>query len=378
MNARDTSPYSFEMIETQEALIGLRPRWESLMLSVKHAGLFSRWDWNFTWWQNFSEKGDQLLVVWAECNGEPFGLAPLFLRRSRYYGMPRRLLRFIGEGHSDRADILVSEPDPAFYTALFDFLAKRAVWDVIYLREIPKESGLFNWARISGIPTYIEKDSECPFIPFSIGMTPESFRSSLSRKTRAEFRNRANRLQRIGESIVRHRVLDDPDDPVLDCIRDIEMSSSKANREINLVFSPESNFVFQKKLLGQISGSVQPLLTTLEVKGKIIAYLYGFIADKVYHAYNTAFLSAYAHLSPGKLLIQEAIEYCNREGLREFDFLRGNSYIKSKWTDRYRKHLRLTVFRNTLLNRLHAWMIFTLRPELKPLLGQLRKRLAAS
>ncbi|MFZ0945098.1 MAG: GNAT family N-acetyltransferase [Syntrophobacteraceae bacterium] len=372
--ASDKSPYTFEMIESSESLAALRPRWESLLKIADRPGLFFHWDWNYAWWQSFSKNDDRLVVVLAERNGEPFGLAPFFVRRSNYYGVPRRLLRFIGEGHSDRADVLVREHTPIFYRDLFAFLCERVEWDLIYLRELPEGSGLLDWARTSGMLAYVEEDSECPYIPFSADMTPESFRQSLSRKTRAEFRSVARRLKEIGEGSFHHRSITGPEDLVLEQLRDIEINSAKGTRNIHLVFSPEGNFSFQKRLLGQFNGSVQPLLSTLELNGETIAYLYGFVTDRVYHAYNMAFLPEYARVSPGKFLMQEAIEHCIREGLSEFDFLRGGSYIKSKWTDRHRRQEHLTIFRNSLLNRVHGWAIFDLRPKIKPLLSRLRNR----
>lgn len=377
MIASSTSPYAFELIETSKAFAALQPRWELLLHTLGHSSLFSRWDWNFSWWESFGKKDDRLAIVWAEHGGNPFGLAPLFVRRCQYYGLPRRLLKFLGEGNSDRSDILAKEHDPQFYTELFRFLFERVGWDLIFLREIPEESGLLGSFKSFGLPAYVERDSECPFIPFSVGMTLESFRKSLSRKTRAEFRNVSNRLKRLGESSVTHRILTTPDDPVLGRVREIESSSRKALREICLVFSPRTNFDFQRRLIERFGGSVQPLLSTLELNDEIIAYLYGFISDGIYYAYNMAFLPTYTRVSPGKVIMQETIEYCILAGLREFDFLRGNSYIKGKWTDCYRKQHHLTVFQKNLLHRLHGWLIFNVRPQVKPLLTRFSRRVVS-
>lgn len=368
----DKSPYTFEIIDTSESLKQLRSRWESLLNQINQKGPFFSWNWNFAWWKSFAEKGDQLAVIWAERNGEAFALAPFFIRRSSYYGAQRRLLRFLGEGHSDRADVFVREHDPVFYEALFGLLRERIEWDVIYLRELTEGSGFFNWVSGSGMKVYVEKDSECPYIPIQEDMTPDSFRQSLSRKTRAEFRNVSKRLENMGEGTFHHFPINDSDTSIFEMLRDIESSSSKATRNISMVFSPEGNLKFQRELLKQFGDSIKPLLSTLELNGEIIAYLYGFIADKVYHAYNMAFLPNYSRLSPGKLVMQNTIEYCIGEGMDEFDFLRGSSYIKSKWTDLNRQQHHLTIFRNTLFNRLHAWLIFALRPRLKPLIRWLR------
>jgi CelD/BcsL family acetyltransferase involved in cellulose biosynthesis len=371
----DKTPYTFDLIETSGALADLRQSWETLFEGSYNPSLFSRWEWNYAWWQSFSQKNDRLSLVWANRHGKPFGIAPFFVRPSSYYGLPRRLLRFLGGRHSDRADILIREPDPIFYNALFSFLYERVNWDVIYLREIPAESPFLEWIRNSTMMAFMEKDSICPYIPLTPDMNPESFQASLSSNIRKEFRKVKNRLAEMGESSVQHRSLIGPGDPLLERIREIEINSAKATRNIHLVFSPETNFSFQQNLLAQESDSIHPLLSTLELNGEIVAYLYGFIMNHIYHAYNTAFSLDFSRLSPGKLLIQETIEHCIREGLREFDFLRGNSYLKSKWTDRVRTQYHLTIFRDTLLNQLHQRIVFGLRPKIKPLLNRLLEKI---
>lgn len=369
-------PYSYELIETTEDLHSLRPRWEQLFSLLEKPSLFLRWDWLTCWWESFAQSEDQLAIVWVENHGKPFAVVPFFVRRCRYYGLSRRLLQFIGEGNSDRADILVSEPNDAFYESLFSFLQENVIWDVVSLREIPEGSALLAWAR-SNNKVRFEKDSDCPYISFAPDLTVDVFRSSLSRNLRREFSNMTNRLKKLGDYRFYHLQLNDPDDPVLKRIRSIEQQSAKASRDIYLVFSPDENFLYQQRLIQQLDKSVCPLLTVLELNGEIVSYLYGFIFNQVYHAYNMAFLPEYYRLSPGKLIMQEAIDESIRMELKEFDFLRGNSYIKSKWSKTSRSQVHLTLLRDNFFNRFHGWLIFSVRPYVKSLVSQYKTRLTS-
>lgn len=370
-----TTPYRYELIESIEGLQAVRSRWDELVGRQERGPLFSRWDWLITWWESFSLPEDRLAVVWVERDGEPCAIAPFFVRPSRYYGLSRRLLRFVGEGNSDRADILVGEVDAGFYDGLFAFLRQRVNWDVVYLREIPEDSALLAWGQ-NVKQARLEKDSDCPYIVFEKDQTVDSFRKTLSKNLRREFSNMTNRLKKLGEHRFSHRVLNDPDDPVLQRMRDIELQSAKAARDIHLVFSPEENYTFQQRLLKNFDNTVQPLLTVLELNGEIVSYLYGFIAGGAYHAYNMAFLPEYARLSPGKLTMQAAIDEAIRRELEIFDFLRGDSYIKSKWSKTACSQMHLTLLRNDLICRLHGWIIFTARPRIKLLLQHLKKATA--
>jgi len=310
-------------------------------------------------------------VVWVERHGAPFALAPLLVRPCRYYGLERRVLCFLGEGNSDRSDILIKTPDPEMYGLLFSYLRSKIHWHVASFREIPEQSGLLSWAASHNLGE-VEKDSECPYITFKPEVTLDVYRATLSRNLRREFSNISNRLRKIGEHRFRCQVLIDHDTPELEMLRDIELQSAKASRNIHLVFSPDKNFKFQQRLLKNFDETFQPLLTTLELNEKVIAYLYGFIIDGVYHAYNTAFLPEYVRFSPGKLTIQETINYCITEKLQEFDFMRGNSYIKSKWSNVVRKQFHLTIMEEDFLNRLHRQLIFRVRPALKIFLEKLK------
>jgi len=364
----DTSiAYRFKLIDSTEALYALQPSWNRLLCHCCNASLFSRPEWLLSWWDSFAQPDDQLAVVWVERHGEPFALAPLVVRTRRYYGLKRRVLCFLGEGNADRSDILINTSDAEMYNLLFDFLRGKIHWHVASFREVPEQSFLLSWARDHDL-SQIEKDSDCPYITFKPGLVTESYHGTLSKNFRRGLSRMANRLKKTGEYRFRHQTLREHNASMLGRMRDIEQQSAKANRITHLVFSPEQNFFFQQRLLARIGEIVQPLLTTLELDGKIIAYLYGFIVNGVYHAYNTAFLQEYVRLSPGILTIQETVNYCIDEGLQGFDLLRGNSYYKGKWSNVTRAQFHLTIMEDSLVNHLHSWLIFTIRPTLKKLL----------
>lgn len=345
------------------------------MQEACNPGLFLRPEWLISWWETFARPNDQLAVVWIERDEEPFALAPFFVRTDAYYGLKRRVLRFLGEGNSDRSDILQKTPDERIYNPLFAFLRGNILWDVASFREVPQASAFLSWATSQRF-AYVEKDSDCPYIVFVSGLTVESFRANLSLNLRREFTKVTNRLKKAGGYRFSCQVLCNDNTSLLESICEIERHSAKASRDIPLVFSPERNNSFQRRLLAQFGETVQPLLTTLELNGEIIAYLYGFVAEGIYHAYNMAFLQEHIRFSPGKLTIQKTIDHCITEKMREFDFLRGVYYIKSKWSKLARHQYHVTIMEKSLLNQLHAKLIFAIRPRMKKMLANCRRIVA--
>lgn len=81
----------------------------------------------------------------------------------------------------------------------------------------------------------------------------------------------------------------------------------------------------------------------LKLQDTLIAYMFGFVSQDVFYAWNMAFRPDYAEFFPSKLLLLEIIRDCHRQGLKEFNFMRGESEYKAKWTQSFRSNIRLTV-----------------------------------
>jgi CelD/BcsL family acetyltransferase involved in cellulose biosynthesis len=88
-----------------------------------------------------------------------------------------------------------------------------------------------------------------------------------------------------------------------------------------------------------------------------------------------AFDDSFLGLSPGKILFQEKIKSLFQQAVevKEFDLLRGGSYIKSKWTSAYRQHLRVIFFNQKIYTRFIMILVFYIRPFIKKILRLFNK-----
>ena len=107
------------------------------------------------------------------------------------------------------------------------------------------------------------------------------------------------------------------------------------------------------------------LLSCLEVDGNLGAYLYGYLYKQVYYAYNTAFLEDYRDYFPGKLIMNETLKYVQENGGTAFEFLRGGTYFKKRWTQKTRIQNNLFWIRSKPINFLYILVVFQIRPLLK-------------
>lgn len=356
--------YKYTIISSINEFEQKREYWELLFSKSINKHLFLQYAWLVSWWKIFSSEIDEFYVVLIEKNSEPYAAAPFFIRKKLYYGLSRRVLSFIGEGNSDRCDILIKEYNIKIFDDLITFLYDQKNWEVISLREIPQNSPFLYWANENKI-CKIEKDSICPYIDFDKNLTIERYNENISKKTKREFRNLNNRLKELGSYKCNIQKFDKNFDEILENLKEIEAKSAKADRKVYLVFNPAINLEFQKLLLHEFEEKTYVLLTTLEINNTIIAYLYGFVFEGVYHAYNTAFLPEYSRLSPGKIVIQDTIYFLIANDHIKFDFLRGDSYLKSRFSDKKTNQYHVTIIKKTIINKLHEFLIFKIRPKIK-------------
>ena len=82
----------------------------------------------------------------------------------------------------------------------------------------------------------------------------------------------------------------------------------------------------------------------LKFKGKYIGYMLGFYIDKIFYWWNTAFLDNYKDFYPSRLLQYYVIENMHQANYKEFNFMRGESGYKDKWTKTTRANYRFRIY----------------------------------
>jgi CelD/BcsL family acetyltransferase involved in cellulose biosynthesis len=88
---------------------------------------------------------------------------------------------------------------------------------------------------------------------------------------------------------------------------------------------------FHADVLTQMAAKGWVRVFLLEVKGRVIAALYGFSTGKTFSFYQSGMDPAWAHLSVGLVLMGCSMEHAIRSGIGTFDLLRGNEDYKFQW-----------------------------------------------
>lgn len=328
---------TIEEITDSSAFEALLPEWSELWERCPSATPFQSPEWLLTWWKHF---GNDNLFALALRNGKRLaGLAPLFIFRQRDSGALQ--LSMVGSGISDYLDFLMEPGIASTGTqAVFEYLAARKPkWDVCDLQELRRESTLLAAVAASGLRAEISAMEVCPtlVLPASV----ETFRAGLSARFRKRLRHIAKGLEKAGGFSTGHA-----DGKTLTKFLNALFrlhSAAWEERNHTGVLADAAVKAFHREVAARFLERGWLRLRALRLGGSIIAVLYSFAAKGRLYSYLSGFDPVAAEFSPGKFILWLAIEDAIREGIREFDFLRGNEEYKYLWGPEDRINYRLQI-----------------------------------
>lgn len=315
------SPIEAELIRSDDALLRLLPEWWGLWQRAERATPFQSPGWLVPWWKSF-HPGDVFSVALRR-HGELIALAPLYLETGRH---GRRLLP-IGISVSDSLDVLV---DPAWREAVKPLLLgalsdHRGSWDSIHLEDLPDSAEALALDLPDASAASTSRQSPHPVLVLE-GREPRTLR----------------RVEKAWRRARRHggvRVVDATPDEVpgfTDELFRLHAAAWQARGEPGVLVG-DAIRSFHRAAIPSLHAAGVARLSTLEIAGRTAAALYGFVHRGRASAYLSGYDPAFAFESPGALLLDAFIRQAAREGVREFDFLRGREGYKYDWgaTDRW-------------------------------------------
>jgi len=362
------SSYRFRTIKDHEEFLSLKDTWNNLVKVSTFNSIFAVHEWMDAWLRNHFDETDRLAIVIAEGGDGPCAIAPMVVRHGKPYGVPVKLLCFIGTPQADRCDVIIKKGYEAVVPGLMRYMVRHVNgWQQMHLNEIPEHSSFAKYLMKKYPMTYIEPGSECPYIQLSDFSSFKEFYSGLKRKIRLEINRKNNKMTKEGNWKVTHTLGPSLFDSSMYQARKLERKSAKAmriNDLTHLALALPEYWNFQRSLVEK-QGSYKILMSTLKRDNQLIAHLYGFIQNRRYHAYNTAFDSEFNWYSPGKIIINDTIRYSMELGCQEFDFLRGASFLKKLWTRKTIDQVHIYHLKKSPMSLLYILAVFKIRPFLR-------------
>jgi CelD/BcsL family acetyltransferase involved in cellulose biosynthesis len=325
------------VVTTPEGFDALESDWNSL-LERSEATVFQSYEWLRAWWKYFGG-GHRLRILVFRSGGTVEGIAPMFLSRERLLGIPvARRLRFIGVGLSDYLQVIVSRgTEAAVFDAFTSWLSSRqGEWDAFDLEDVPEKSAAFvrlpAGLAARGLQVIRYQGTVCPRI--NLPGTEAALMDQLGPSTSYNLKRKLKRL-RAG---FRHetRLVKDPGDPIGKAMEDFSVihGGRWKSQGYPSAFDDPHHVAFHAEVCREFARRGWLRIYFLDVEGVPVAVCFSFNFRSTIYMYqsNAHGTDEVMRCSPGLIVRSTAIIDGMAEGMRVFDFMRGNeSYKYREW-----------------------------------------------
>lgn len=295
-----------ESICSIDALSALTPQWLSLWEHCPNASPFQYPGWLSAWWRHFGERKTlHVLVAWE--NGALKGILPLCVLEDGRW-VP------VGIGLGDYLDLLAApEHARAVAAALLGHLVEE-LWATCEFEPLLRESPLLDAPTSRGIASEV-----FPVETLTHLELPDAWGEYESRLS-------SHFLERIADAERRAKSLG-----ALCFEQSIELDVLLHFRQARWRDLNERIWRFHKESAEAFRAGGMLRLWTLRVGERIAAMLYGFVHRRRGYFYMTGFDPELGKISPGTLLIKQALNALMEEGVGVCEFLRGREPFKYRW-----------------------------------------------
>ncbi|OGS35284.1 MAG: hypothetical protein A2293_15015 [Elusimicrobia bacterium RIFOXYB2_FULL_49_7] len=356
---------TIETVTTIEGFLAFENVWNKLLEKCRNENLCLTFEWFSSWLAGFGT-GKSLFVLVIRKGGAIIGFAPLMITHTRYRNLPASEIGFIQNDYSPSADFIISESQAEAISAVVDYLLALQNWDVISLRNLPKDSPnygtLVQILAQKGIIYGTGRGLCSPFIKIQTDW--ETFMSSRTRKFRKAIRNKMNRIKKCGTYDIKIVDKIDGDNNVLEHIFAISKNSWKADYDKDIV-SSDNNMRFFTALSKTAARKGWLKIWLLNVNGKPVAYEYHLAYKGRLHALRSDYDRNYRLSSPGSILDLHIVENAFSGQVTEYDMCGSSDFYKLNWTSDIREHARVLIFRDTVYGRMLYFLEFKVISLLK-------------
>ena len=320
--------------------------WQKLLSGSNVSNIFLTYDWIDSCIKNFCKFEDLLILNIFE-DENLTGIAPLMIKKYKYFGLPVRSIRFIGTSISDRMDFIICGDKEECLSVILDYLVSvKEKWDFIDLQEIAGYTGTMDamdrCVKKTSLLNITGPSKKSFFIEFN--KNKEEIYNKFSKKYCAKLKKIDARKPGLNFEMERHMGSCADKEKIVTVISEIEKNSWKGNRAGSL-FSEQNHINFHKDIFEKFSNSNWLDISILNLNKKPVAYIYNYFYESRSYNYSIAYDERFADISPGTVLMFWVLKDSVSRDIMEFDFARGEGLWKSRFTEMFREHNRVRIFK---------------------------------
>lgn len=352
--------YRVEELQGRPAFVALRDEWNALVARGPADVPFARHDWIAAWLEAFAPDAPLRVLVARDHAGQAAGMAPLLVQRE--HGVTRLVAP--ANDHSCRVEWAIGGDPPGAIAALWGHLRDRLRWDVLLLRDVPRDGPtsvlLEAAARADRHLTGRWESLRTPYV--ELGGADAAERTSA--KLRANLRRRAKRLGELGAVALKRVDGVEGLDVALAEFLALEAGGWKGQGGTAIALDP-ALVRFYTRVAHDAAARGDLALRALTLDGRAVAVHLGLVHRGVYYLPKTAYDEQLGQVSPGQLLQREVLAECSARGLARFDFLGPDMDWKRDWAPAYAPHDWLYVYRPSFAGRAMHTFKHRVRPAVK-------------
>ena len=300
--------------------------------------VFQTFDWAECWWKHFGFRGEHFLIGVFD-REELIGIAPLYRTMMKVRGFPLfKVLRILGSPESDYNSFIVkpSRGNDAL-AAILNHLMKLK-WDIFWFSDIHSEiMGMetFETTLQKGNYYYVKKKhTQCPYIRLPATFT--EYKNTLSKHSRLHSNNLCNRVLKL-EGICYEKVEKYPDiAPSINALIGLHQDRWKRAGQQGAL-GDKSVQEFHREIAQRLARYLD--LKQLKIHDRIIASVYSYDFGGRRYVYLPGMDMDYESFSLGFVMTAFGIKDAIENGLKEFDFMRGNEEYKYHFTKTFRTNV---------------------------------------
>ncbi|NQT93267.1 MAG: GNAT family N-acetyltransferase [Lentisphaerae bacterium] len=341
-------------IRTTERLRELAGIWNELLQRSVAAHAFLTINWLLPWWEVYGKDGD-LLVLLAEEEGTPVGIAPLYRTDTRVApGVHFRDIAFLGS-HSAGSEFLdvFSLPgrEADVLRAVLQYLQENEAWDRIVLGDMlessPSRSTLALLAREFGLGYFTRHRYRCPFVQL-----PESWDTFIdmpARDYKHIIQKEEKRLRKKHDVEV---VMSDKSnvDEHLETLFRLHNERWRLEGKAGSFENPKRRELCRRAAKA-LSEDNMLRLSNLVIDGTIEASRYGLAFADNYYGLHSGCSAEGWKMKAGNVL-QNCVYRDLIGNTRALHFLRGTEKYKYQWGGQDNRTLRISLTRTPM-----AWLV---------------------
>lgn len=299
------------VLQEWRQLEAIEAEWRSLWQADPRATPFQTPEWLGAWWPVFGSGRLLAITVWKKEQLQAMGLFFLHVWEGR------RQVTFVGNGVSDQ-QLCLARPgvEAEALGCLWQALEEHGGWDLCDLQDIPGDAAML--AGRHGEP-------QSPGRAICLGGSWQQYQAGLPHGLRRNLERYRRQLEQA--ATVEFRQL--PAAEGMAALLALHGTRWQRKDGTAGMFSGDAPRRFHTAAACRLAGRVR--MNALLVNGQVVGVNYLLLGGETAYGYACGFDPAWARYSPGTLLLGWGLERAMMEGMRRFDFLRGDEPYKSQW-----------------------------------------------